>query len=279
MKISVASGKGGTGKTTIAVNLALSIGKNVQVIDCDVEEPNAHIFLKPVIENVEAVAVPIPEVDKSRCTFCGKCKEVCQYNALFVIKDNILVFPELCHSCAGCWLICPQQCISQTEKIIGEIEQGRSDQIDFIHGRLKIGGVLTPPLIRAVKKRMDPDKTVIIDAPPGTSCPVIEAIKKTDFVILVTEPTPFGLHDLKLAVEMVRLLHIQFGVVINRADIGNDAIELYCHTEQIPVLMRLNHDRNIAEAYSEGTPFTLILPGYREKFRQMYADIRRRVAL
>lgn len=278
MIISVASGKGGTGKTTIAVNLALSVGENVQFIDCDVEEPNAHIFLKPAIEKKENVGVAIPEVDKSRCTFCGKCKEICQYNALFVIKDNILVFPELCHSCAGCWLVCPEQCISQGEKIIGEIEQGAANGIDFIHGRLEIGSVLVPPLIRAVKKQIAPEKTVIIDAPPGTSCPVIEAVKKSDFIILATEPTPFGLHDLKLAVEMVRVLKIPFGVVVNRADIGDNEVDKYCAAENIPLLMKLNHDRKIAEAYSEGTPFTLVFPEYEEKFQKLYADIQREVA-
>lgn len=277
MIISVASGKGGTGKTTIAVNLALSVGENVQFIDCDVEEPNAHIFLKPAIEKIENVGVPIPEVDKSRCTFCGKCKEVCQFNALFVIKDNILVFPELCHSCAGCWLVCPEQCISQGEKIIGEIERGAANGIDFIHGRFKIGGVLVPPLIRAVKKQMDTKKTVIIDAPPGTSCPVIEAVKGSDFIILATEPTPFGLHDLKLAVEMVQILKIPFGVVVNRADIGDDEVDKYCASGNIPILMKLNHDRKIAEAYSDGTPFTQLFPEYREIFTQLYTDIRRRI--
>ncbi len=277
MKITVASGKGGTGKTTIAVNLALSIGENVQFIDCDVEEPNAHIFLKPEIALSENVGVPIPEVDIARCTFCGKCKEVCQFNALLVIKDNVLVFPELCHSCAGCWLICPEQCIAQSEKEIGEIEEGSVNGIEFQHGRLKIGGVLVPPLIRAVKKRINDEKTVIIDAPPGTSCPVIEAVKGSDFIILATEPTPFGLHDLKLAVEMVQILKIPFGVVVNRADIGDDEVDKYCASENIPILMKLNHDRKIAEAYSDGTPFTQLYPEYREIFTQLYHDIRRRV--
>lgn len=279
MIISIASGKGGTGKTTLAVNLAKSIGKQVQLLDCDVEEPNSHIFLDPVIRDKKTVHLPIPKVDLDRCTFCGKCSEICQFNAIATVKNNVLVFPELCHSCAGCWLICPQQCISQNMREIGYMESGSSDHIEFIHGRLNVGEVMSPPLIREVKKQINTaHELVIIDAPPGSSCPVIEAIKDSDFVILATEPTPFGLNDLKLAVEMVRKLRMPFGVVINRSDVGDDKVTQYCGQEKIPILMEIPNDRKIAEAYSIGKSIIDIYPEYRERFRKMLNEIEGRVA-
>ncbi len=277
MIISVASGKGGTGKTTIAVNLALSLEENVQYLDCDVEEPNGHIFLKPEIQKTNTVGTPIPEVDESLCNFCGKCVEICEYHAIIVLKGNVLVFKELCHTCAGCWLVCPETAISQKEREIGVIEPGNTGAIEFIHGRLRIGEAMSPPLIRAVKKHTVPRKTMIIDAPPGTSCPVIAAVKNSDFVILVTEPTPFGLHDLTLAVEMIRALGLKFGVVINRSDIGNDAVLTYCEQEQIPILMQIKNDRRIAEAYSRGIPLVEAFPAYKVQFRQLYQEVERRV--
>lgn len=279
MIISIASGKGGTGKTTVAANLALSLENKVQYLDCDVEEPNGHIFIKPEFHKSITVGTPIPEVDKSKCTYCGKCGEICAYNAIVVIKNNVLVFPELCHSCAGCWLVCPENAISPIDRELGILEQGNTDGIEFIHGKLRIGEAMSPPLIRKVKSEIDPAKTVIIDAPPGTSCPVIESVKKSDFVLLVTEPTPFGLNDLKLAVEMVRSLKLKPGVVINRSDIGNDEVQKYCKQEQIDVLMEIKNDRKIAEAYSRGISLVELYPKYRAKFQALYQDIERRAGV
>lgn len=277
MILSIASGKGGTGKTTIAINLSLSLTAPVQYLDCDVEEPNGYLFLNPSIEMSHVHQIPIPAVDQDLCTFCGRCAEICQFNAIAVIKKNILVFPELCHSCAGCWLVCPEKAITQTPKDIGIIEHGSAGNIAFTHGKLKLGEVLAPPVIKAVKKFIDSDRINIIDAPPGTSCPVIEAIKGSDFVLLVTEPTPFGLNDLELAVDMVRKLAIPFGVIVNRCDIGDDNMYKYCQREDIPILMEIKHDRRIAESYSRGIPLIEVYPEYRTEFGRLFAEIERRI--
>jgi MinD superfamily P-loop ATPase len=273
MVIAVASGKGGTGKTTIATSLSLSIS-NVQLLDCDVEEPNAHIFLRTRLEKSEVVSIPIPKIDESKCNFCGECAEVCAYNALAVLKDRVLVFPHLCHGCGGCSLLCPQKAMIETDKEIGIIEKGRAGELQFVQGILNIGEVMAPPLIRAVKRSIERDRIVIIDAPPGTSCPVIESIKGSDYCVLVTEPTPFGLNDLILAVEVVRKLNMPFGVVINRANLGDNKVEEYCGDENIMILMRIPFDRKIAVAYSEGIPLVEVNGGYHEKFTQMFSAIK-----
>lgn len=275
MILSVASGKGGTGKTTIAVNLALSLEDNqsVQFLDCDVEEPNAHFFLKPHLFQNYVVSLPIPEILEERCNYCGKCAEVCAYNAIAVLKETVLVFPELCHGCAGCSLLCPEKAIMEKGQRIGIIEFGKANYIQFIHGKLDIGQAMSPPLIREIKKLKNPTRVVIIDAPPGTSCPVVEAVKGSDFSLLVTEPTPFGLNDLKLAVETLRKLKIPFGVIINRAGIGDSGVEDYCQKENIPILMTLPMDRNIAVAYSEGKSIIETQPDYRKKFLELFEKI------
>jgi len=230
MIISVASGKGGTGKTTVAVNIALSINSSVQFLDCDVEEPNAHIFIKPAIKDRIPSYIPVPEIDKTKCNFCGKCAEVCVYNAIAVLKKDVLLFKELCHGCGACSFLCPQGAIREVDREIGFVELGEKYNLQFVQGKLNIGEAMSPPLIRAVKKHINPGVVSFIDAPPGTSCPVIESIKGSDFCILVTEPTPFGLYDLTLAVEVLRKLEIPFGVVINRSDLGNEKTDEYCKT-------------------------------------------------
>ncbi len=275
MIISIASGKGGTGKTTVAVSLALSLEgrRPVQFLDCDVEEPNAHLFLKPSIDKTIPVFIPIPEVDESKCTFCAKCAEVCAYHAIAVIKNTVLVFSELCHGCGGCSLLCPEKAIKEVGKKIGVLEFGEAGELQFLRGTLDVGEPMSPPLIRAEKKYIDSARTIIIDVPPGTSCPVIEATKGSDFCLLVTEPTPFGLHDLRLAVETARQLKIPIGVIINRAGLGDQKAKEYCRRENIPILMNIPFDRKIAEAYSEGIPMVEAIPAYRQKFFDIFDRI------
>ena len=274
MVVSIASGKGGTGKTTVAVNLALSLEENVQFLDCDVEEPNAHIFLKPKITHARSLSVLVPKVDEKRCTYCGKCARFCSYNAIAIVKEKVLFFPELCHNCGGCTIVCPEKAIREVKRPKGVIEEGRSGKIRFIKGELNVGEAVSPPLIREVKRAADKGFLTIIDVPPGTSCPVIEAVKGSDFCLLVTEPTPFGLNDLILAVEVMRKLKIPFAVVINRSDIGDGKVEEYCEKEKIPILMRIPMDRRIATAYSKGTPIVEEIPEYREKFKELYEKIK-----
>ena len=276
MIISIASGKGGTGKTTIATNLALSLGK-VQVIDCDVEEPNANIFFNAEIKEREDVTVEIPEIDKEQCDYCGKCSEFCAYNALAVVPTDVLVFPELCHSCGGCAIVCPQNAINWKRKPVGKIEHGVTNGVDFYHGLLNVGEIQAVPVIKALKKKIDKEGNVIIDAPPGTSCPVIESINGSDYCILVTEPTPFGLHDLKLAIAVVRHLYIPFGVIINRDGVGDKKVEMYCQTEKIPILMKIPHSEEIANLYSIGIPFVKKLPEWHEKFTELFRRIQEEV--
>ncbi len=273
MIISIASGKGGTGKTTIATSLALSIS-NAQILDCDVEEPNSHIFIKPKIKKKEPVFIPVPKIDDSKCIYCGKCAQVCVYNAIAVLNNKTLVFPNLCHGCGSCSYFCPQGAIKEVNKEIGCVEAGNKDELQFIHGKLNLGEMMAPPLINAVKKYINLDKTTIIDAPPGTSCPVITAIKDTDFVILVTEPTPFGLNDLILAVEVVRILNIPFGVIINRSDLGSKDTDNYCKVENIPILMQVPFKKEIAMAYSKGIPVAEALPEYKKSFQKLFRNIK-----
>ena len=272
MIISIASGKGGTGKTTIATSLALSLN-NVFFLDCDVEEPNAHFFLKPEIKEIEVVKRPVPDVDKEKCIFCGKCAGICEFKAIMVVGKSILTFHELCHGCGGCVRICPENAIKEGEKEIGIIEKGNTNGIKFFHGKLNIGEAMSPPLIKKLRNYENKQGITIIDAPPGTSCPVIASIKGSDFVILVTEPTPFGLYDLELAVGAVKTLKIPHGIIINRADIGDDRIIRYAEREKIPILLEIPFDKRIAEAYSQGIPLVEDMPEWKEKFLDVYKKI------
>jgi len=276
MIIPVASGKGGTGKTLLATSLALSLkGKDkVQLLDCDVEEPNDHVFLKPVITHSETVSIPVPKVDEEKCTYCGKCAEVCAYNAIGVVGKHVLVFPELCHGCGACSYLCPERAISEEGRKIGVVESGNSDGVEFVHGKLSIGEAMPTPVIRKVKEQANNEGTIIVDVPPGTSCPVVEAVKGSDFCILVTEPTPFGLNDLVLAVAVVRELDIPFGIVLNRAGIGDGKIEEYCHKEDIPILLTIPLDTEIARLYSRGITLIDGMPQWKESFVGLFDKIK-----
>jgi MinD superfamily P-loop ATPase len=273
MIISIASGKGGTGKTTIATNLAVALGTDVNLLDCDVEEPNDHIFIQPTITHTENVSLKVPQVDMNKCSLCGKCQEICQFQAIAVVGTTVLTFPELCHSCGGCMEVCPENAITEIDREMGTFETGARNGLAFAYGRLFVGQVMAVPVIERVKEAVQPDKVNIIDAPPGTSCPVISSVKDTDFLILVTEPTPFGLNDLKLAVGMVKILAISHGIVINRSDLGDDKVKEYAKDENIPILMEIPFDRQIAETYSKGKLLVEELPEWKERFIHLYKDI------
>ncbi len=276
LRIAVASGKGGTGKTTVATNLAVVLGeaaKRVVYADCDVEEPNGHIFLRPEITTSRDVTTPVPEIDPALCTFCGRCGEVCRYSAITVLPQKVLTFPKLCHGCGGCSLACPEHAIREAPRTTGVVELGSAGPIGFVQGRLNVGEAMAPPVVRGVLEALPKDEVVVIDAPPGTSCPVIESIKTADVVLLVTEPTPFGLHDLELAVQMVRALGLPFGVAVNRADAGDREVFAYCEREQIPVLMELPNDRLVATAYARGQLAVRTQPAWRSRFLDLAREL------
>ena len=301
MIIAVASGKGGTGKTTVATSLAQSIAtdgrhsarsgspdrirghnpsrtdEKLVFLDCDVEEPNAALFLQPDFDYSQEVGILIPEVDYDRCTFCGRCAEVCPWHAIAVVGRKVLVFPELCHGCGSCTLNCPEDAIHEVLHVMGLLESGQSGPITFGHGILNVGEAMAVPIIRQLKARHvtnDDVEVAILDASPGTSCPVVETMRGADFVLLVTEPTPFGLHDLRLAVEVARdELGLPVGVVVNRDGVGDTGVEEYCTAEDVPILMRIPLDRRIAEAISGGQALVEALPEYRAQFVELYEKI------
>ncbi|MCC6697083.1 MAG: ATP-binding protein [Candidatus Hydrogenedentes bacterium] len=275
MKIAIASGKGGTGKTCVATSLAFvaAASRSVTYLDCDVEEPNGAILLKPSFQETRSATVPVPRVEPTLCTGCGKCAEVCQYGAILSVNRRVLVFPHLCHGCGGCWLVCPDGAIRESAREIGQISLGWAGEVRFVQGLLKIGEAMSPPLIRQVKEAAPPASLVIIDSPPGTTCPVVESVRGVDYVILVTEPTPFGLHDLKMAVDLLRVLGHRFGVVINRAREAESLTNRYCEEEGIDVLARIPDDRRVAEAYSRGELICGVAPAYESLFAALLAKV------
>jgi MinD superfamily P-loop ATPase len=289
MRVTVASGKGGTGKTTVATSLSLSLALDREgagptrepplFLDCDVEAPNAHLFLAPELTRREQVAVLIPDVDETRCTYCGRCAEACQYHAIAVLGKKVLVFPQLCHGCGCCHRQCPEGAIRETPSAIGVLEGGSARAgITFGRGVLNVGEPMAGPVIRKLKRWLEPrdHQVVILDAPPGTACPVVEAIRGATYLILVTEPTPFGLHDLKLAVQLARQSGIESGVIINRDGVGDGGVEALCLAEGLPILMRIPHERAIAEGTARGVALVDIHPEYIPAFRKLFERVAER---
>jgi len=276
MRLAVASGKGGTGKTTLATNLAwvaAHSGHSVTYVDCDVEEPNGHLFLKPRITFRRMFGRLHPQVDAEKCTHCGLCGDICQYSAIVCLGSKVLLYPELCHACGGCTRVCESGAIAEVLRETGQLEAGWAGPVRFVHGLLNVGEPMSAPLIRQVKRETLEPELRIIDCPPGTSCPVVESVRNADFVLLVTEPTPFGLNDLKLAVEMVRAMSLPFAIVINRAGIGDQETQEYCRREAIEILAEIRDDRRVAEAYSTGTLAGEVVPEFRLRLQTLLARL------
>lgn len=279
MKVAIASGKGGTGKTTVAVNLARAWGAPVQLLDCDVEEPNAHLFLGGEPGNEVPVFIRVPSVDVALCDACGECGRFCEFHAIVVVGTAPLVFPGMCHACGGCAKVCPRGAIREVDERIGVVETRRAGSVSLTLGRLDVGVSMAPPLVHAVRERMREGSPVILDAPAGTSCTVVATLRETDFVVLVTEPTPFGLHDLTLAVDLVRELHLPFGVVVNRVGAGDDRVHAWCRKEGVEILLEIPDDRRIAEGYARGRLLVDTLPEYAGLFRSLAGSIQARVGV
>ena len=276
MIISIASGKGGTGKTTVAVNMALSL-RNVQLLDCDVEEPNVHLLLPPKINETKPVYILTPRIDEEKCDHCGKCSEFCQFNALFVTPEKVLFFPELCHGCGGCMLVCPKKAITEKNVKIGVVKKGVAGDVELVYGELNVGEPMPGPVIKTVKRQIKSSKTAIIDSPPGASCPVIESVHGSDYCLLVSEPTPFGLHDSEIMAQVLEELNIPFGVIINRAGIGDRKIYDFCEEKNVPILLEIPFQRKVAELYSRGIPFVAEMPEWKRKFQLLMGNIKERM--
>ncbi len=273
--LAVASGKGGTGKTFVSVNLALAAGVPLVLQDCDVEEPNDHLFLRPDWEGEERVSLPVPSFDLEKCTLCGACRKACRFHAIAILGDKPLLFPELCHSCGACLEVCPTGAITEVPREFGSIARGRREEVRFFQGKLDVGEARSSPLVEAVRKKGDPGLPVIADCPPGTSCPVVAAVTGADYVLLVTEPTPFGLHDLELAVRMVREMGLPAGVVINKADLGGGEMEAFLEKEALPVLARIPFRKEVARVVSAGGIAAREIPGMEKLFRDLWERVLR----
>ncbi|MGC9421917.1 ATP-binding protein [Vibrio sp.] len=273
MKLAIASGKGGTGKTTVSIALALSAESTVTYLDCDVEEPNGKLFFQPQIELSEKVCVPVPVIDRQCCTGCGDCVAICQFNAIVTQGKYAMVFPELCHSCGGCVYVCPERAITEEMHPVGLLNQGQAGNIRYIEGLLNVGASMATPVIDAVKEQVSEGVT-IIDSPPGTSCAMVSTVRDADFVLLVTEPTPFGLHDLKIAVKTLEALKRPFAVIINRFENIDNCVDWFCADQGIAVLLRIPENRKIAEAYSRGESLFSALPQLKDEFSQLLSAIK-----
>jgi len=275
MKIVVLSGKGGTGKTTISTNLAINT-KNAILIDTDVEEPNSHIFMKPEIEDTISVTKDYPKVDIEKCTLCGKCGEFCRYNAILPAKNKVLIFKEICHDCGGCQLVCPTGAIKYEKREIGNIYCGTSKYgVKMKYGDLNVGEVSGVKIIENLKELVENEELVIIDAPPGTSCSTVAAVEGADYAVIVSEPTPFGVSDMKMVVEMLRNMNIDFGVIVNKAGLGDDEIYEYCDEENIEILQQIPFDLEIAKLYASGSILSHEIENYREKFELILNKIKK----
>jgi MinD superfamily P-loop ATPase len=276
MRLAVASGKGGTGKTTVATNLAVTLarhGQTVAYVDCDVEAPNGHLFLNPTSARESPVGRLVPRVNQERCLLCGLCAQFCRFNAIVCLPDRVLVYDELCHSCGGCALVCPAEAISEISHPMGVVKTGAAGGVQFVAGTLNVGEAASPPVIRAAKQAASPAQWTILDAPPGTACPMIETVRDCDYVLLVTEPTPFGLHDLRLAVEVVRTLKLACGVVVNRADPVATETREWCEHARVAILAEIPDSVAIAKAYSQGQLIVEAVPGLQQIFDQLIARL------
>ncbi|HHI97966.1 MAG TPA: (4Fe-4S)-binding protein [Thermodesulfatator atlanticus] len=272
--LAVASGKGGTGKTTVSLALAESLGEEVVFLDADVEEPNAHLFLKPDLEEEVPLFRTVPRVVEERCSFCGRCKEICRFNAMVVFPGTVLCFPELCHGCYGCFEVCEDKALEEEKIPLGRLRTGRKGKIFLAYGMLEIGEAMASPLIKELKKRyLAPEKPVIIDCPPGTACPTLHAVRGADFCLLVTEPTPFGLHDLEQAAKAVKTLGVKAGVVINRADQPFPPLYDFLDRERLPLLLEIPFSKEVARAYAQAKGLLAVFPELKAAFQNLWQKI------
>jgi MinD superfamily P-loop ATPase len=274
VKIAIASGKGGTGKTTVSAALAHIWPQPVTAVDLDVEEPNLHLFLKPVLTRVEKAYIDVPVVDESACNFCRACAELCQFKAISILGSVALVFSDMCHGCGGCMAVCPTGAIGTDQRELGEVAAGTAGDIEFLMGRLRVGEAMSPPLMRTVKAELERKlaiaaRDVIIDCPPGVSCPAVNAVMDTDIIVMVTEPTPFGLYDLRLAHQAFGQLNIPMVVVINRNGLGDNGVEAFCRERSLPIAARIPYNDDIARTYSQGR----IITESAENIRQIFNDL------